>query len=228
MAAAEGRPLRRRLHARAPGPGARAGGLRPRRRAPRPHARSVPLRGGARRGARRPPPASRARARRRDLVPLHGADHPRHGRRGRLGVRLRRRDHARLGAPRELRASTRTRRPVLAALRAAGLRIGLVSNSARDVREFARHHDARRRRGDQLLPPRPHEAARLDLPRRARPARRRACRGRDGRRSGRRRHRGRPRIGMRAILLDRDGLHPEFEPRITGLHELLPQLGLQA
>ena len=28
----------------------------------------------------------------------------------------------------------------LAALRAAGLRIGLVSNSARDVREFARHH----------------------------------------------------------------------------------------
>ena len=27
-----------------------------------------------------------------------------------------------------------------AALRAAGLRIGLVSNSARDVREFARHH----------------------------------------------------------------------------------------
>src|ERR1041385_7805569 len=29
---------------------------------------------------------------------------------------------------------------VLAALRAADLRIGLVSNSARDVREFARHH----------------------------------------------------------------------------------------
>ena len=28
----------------------------------------------------------------------------------------------------------------LAALRSAGLRIGLVSNSARDVREFARHH----------------------------------------------------------------------------------------
>src|SRR5204862_2044373 len=28
----------------------------------------------------------------------------------------------------------------LAAVRAAGLRIGLVSNSARDVREFARHH----------------------------------------------------------------------------------------
>jgi putative hydrolase of the HAD superfamily len=34
--------------------------------------------------------------------------------------------------------------------------------------------------------------------------------------------------GMRAILLDRDGLHPDFEPRITRLDELLPQLGLQA
>jgi HAD superfamily hydrolase (TIGR01662 family) len=30
--------------------------------------------------------------------------------------------------------------PVLEELRAAGLKIGLVSNSARDVREFARHH----------------------------------------------------------------------------------------
>ncbi len=35
-------------------------------------------------------------------------------------------------------------------------------------------------------------------------------------------------IGMRAILLDRDGIHPGFEPRITGLRELLPRLGLQA
>jgi FMN phosphatase YigB (HAD superfamily) len=32
-------------------------------------------------------------------------------------------------------------------------------------------------------------------------------------------------IGMRAILLDRDGLHPDFEPRITKLAELLPLLG---
>jgi len=35
-------------------------------------------------------------------------------------------------------------------------------------------------------------------------------------------------IGMRAILLDRDELHPEFAPRISGLAELLPQLGLRA
>ena len=35
-------------------------------------------------------------------------------------------------------------------------------------------------------------------------------------------------IGMQAILLDRDVLHRDFEPRITGLAELLPQLGLQA
>jgi hypothetical protein len=33
---------------------------------------------------------------------------------------------------------------------------------------------------------------------------------------------------MHAILLDRDGLHPEFEPRITGLRDLLPTLGVQA
>jgi HAD superfamily hydrolase (TIGR01662 family) len=32
-------------------------------------------------------------------------------------------------------------RPVLAKLRAAGMKIGLVSNSARDVREFAQHHE---------------------------------------------------------------------------------------
>ena len=35
-------------------------------------------------------------------------------------------------------------------------------------------------------------------------------------------------LGMQAVLLDRDGLHPGFEPRITNLAELLPQLGLQA
>jgi putative hydrolase of the HAD superfamily len=34
-------------------------------------------------------------------------------------------------------------------------------------------------------------------------------------------------VGMRAILVDRDGRRPEFEPRIETLHELLPLLALR-
>jgi HAD superfamily hydrolase (TIGR01662 family) len=107
-----------------------------------------------------------------------------------------------------------------ASLRAAGLRIGLVSNSARDVREFARHHALDVDAGIssfhhgrskphasifravlELLEAEPAEAAMVgdqvadDI---------------DGARA----------IGMRAILLDRDGLHPGFEPRIASLREL--------
>ena len=33
-------------------------------------------------------------------------------------------------------------------------------------------------------------------------------------------------IGMRAILLDRLGLHPEFEPRLESLYALPAALGL--
>jgi HAD superfamily hydrolase (TIGR01662 family) len=116
----------------------------------------------------------------------------------------------------------------LAALRAAGLRLGLVSNSARDVREFALHHALDVDAGISsfhhgrskphasifravldLLEVEPEEAAMVgdqvgdDIE-------------------------GALAVGMRAILLDRDGLHPAFEPRISGLGELLPQLRLQA
>jgi len=116
----------------------------------------------------------------------------------------------------------------LAAIRAAGLRIGLISNSARDVREFARHHaldvDAWIssfhhgrtkphasifRAVLDLLEVESAEAAMVgdqiadDIE-------------------------GAQAIGMRAILLDREGLHLDFEPRIADLSELLSQLGLQA
>jgi putative hydrolase of the HAD superfamily len=116
----------------------------------------------------------------------------------------------------------------LAALREAGLRIGLVSNSARDVREFARHHgldvDAgissfHHGRTKQhasiftavldLLGVKPPEAVMVgdtitdDIE-------------------------GALALGMPAILLDRDGLRPEFEPRIETLHELLSTLPLRA
>ena len=33
-------------------------------------------------------------------------------------------------------------------------------------------------------------------------------------------------LGMRAILLDREGRHADFEPRIESLNELPPLLGL--
>jgi putative hydrolase of the HAD superfamily len=35
-------------------------------------------------------------------------------------------------------------------------------------------------------------------------------------------------LGMRAILLDREGRRPEFEPRIETLHELLSTLRVRA
>jgi putative hydrolase of the HAD superfamily len=116
----------------------------------------------------------------------------------------------------------------LAALRAAGLGIGLVSNSARDVREFARHHRLDVDAGIssfhhgrskphasifgavlELLGVEPPEAVMVgdtiadDIE-------------------------GAVALGMRAILLDRDGVHADFEPRIETLSELPPLLGLAA
>jgi putative hydrolase of the HAD superfamily len=114
----------------------------------------------------------------------------------------------------------------LAAIRAAGLRIGLVSNSARDVREFARHHGLDVDAGIssfhhgrtkphasifravlELLEVEPAEAVMVgdtiadDVE-------------------------GALALGMRAVLLDREGRHAGFEPRIESLSELAPLLGL--
>jgi putative hydrolase of the HAD superfamily len=113
----------------------------------------------------------------------------------------------------------------LASLRASGLRIGLVSNSARDVREFARHHGLDVDAGIssfhhgrtkphasifravlELLEVEPAEAAMVgdtiadDIE-------------------------GAQALEMRAILLDRDGRHPDFRPRIESLNELTALLG---
>ncbi len=114
----------------------------------------------------------------------------------------------------------------LAALRSAGLRIGLVSNSARDVREFARHHGLDVDAGIssfhhghtkphasifravlELLGVEPAEAAMVgdtiadDIE-------------------------GALALGMRAILVDREGRHEDFEPRVESLSELPALLGL--
>jgi HAD superfamily hydrolase (TIGR01662 family) len=110
--------------------------------------------------------------------------------------------------------------PALRELRERGIKIGVVSNSSRDVREFAQHHALEIDAGIssfhhgktkphasifravlQLLEVEPHEALMVgdtidaDIE-------------------------GPLAIGMQAVLLDRYGLHPEFAPRIESLAEL--------
>ena len=117
--------------------------------------------------------------------------------------------------------------PVLEALREHGLRIGLISNGQRDLEEFARHHEPRRRRRRRLEEPRPDEAARLDLRDAlsplsvSRPAE--AVMVGDSYADD---IEGARALGIRAILLDRDGLYPGEPDRITDLGALPAALGL--
>jgi len=115
----------------------------------------------------------------------------------------------------------------LAGLRAAGLRIGLVSNSSRDVREFAVHHGLEVDAGISSFHhgrTKPHASifrAVLDLlgvePAEAVMVGDTIADDIEGALA----------VGMRAaILVDRDGRRPEFEPRIETLPELLPLLDL--
>jgi putative hydrolase of the HAD superfamily len=114
----------------------------------------------------------------------------------------------------------------LAAIRAAGLRIGLVSNSARDVREFARHHGLDVDAGISSFHhgrTKPHASifrAVLDLlevePAEAVMVGDTIADDVEGALA----------LGMRAVLLDREGSHAGFEPRIESLSELAPLLGL--
>ena len=116
----------------------------------------------------------------------------------------------------------------LAAIRSAGLRIGLVSNSARDVREFARHHGLDVDAGISSFHhgrTKPHASifrAVLDLldvePQEAVMVGDNIADDIEGARA----------IGMQAILLDREERHPEFDSRITDLADLLPRLGVHA
>jgi putative hydrolase of the HAD superfamily len=114
----------------------------------------------------------------------------------------------------------------LAALRSVGLRLGLVSNSARDVREFARHHALEVDAGISSFHhgrSKPHESifrAVLDLlevdPPEAAMVGDTIADDIEGALA----------LGMRAILLDRERVHPDFEPRIETLNELPGALGL--
>ena len=113
-----------------------------------------------------------------------------------------------------------------AAICSAGLRIGLVSNSARDVREFARHHGLEVDAGISSFHhgrTKPHASifrAVLDLlevePDEAVMVGDQISDDIEGALG----------LGMRAILLDRERTHEEFEPRIETLSELPPLLGL--
>ena len=107
-----------------------------------------------------------------------------------------------------------------AAVRAAGLSIGLVSNSARDVREFARHHALDVDAGISSFHhgrTKPHASifrAVLDLlevePAEAAMVGDMIADDVEGAQA----------VGMHAVLLDRERLHPDFEPRIESLREL--------
>ena len=113
-----------------------------------------------------------------------------------------------------------------AALRAAGLRIGLVSNSARDVREFAVHHALEVDAGISSFHhgrTKPHPSifrAVLDLlevePAEAVMVGDTIADDIEGAQA----------LGMRAILVDRGNVQLEFEPRIETLNELPQLLGL--
>jgi HAD superfamily hydrolase (TIGR01509 family) len=119
-------------------------------------------------------------------------------------------------------------RPTIEALRAAGLRIGLVSNSARDVREFARHHGLEVDAGISSFHhghTKPHASifrAVLDLlgvePAEAVMVGDTIADDIEGALA----------VGMSAVLLDREDRRPEFEPRIQTLHDLFPILRPQA
>jgi HAD superfamily hydrolase (TIGR01662 family) len=116
--------------------------------------------------------------------------------------------------------------PVLGELRRAGLKIGLLTNSSRDVNAFARHHglDVDAAVGSlhhgktkphasifravlELLDVEPAEAVMVgdtvedDIE-------------------------GAQALGMRAILVDRLGRHPDFEGRLDDLYGLPAALGL--
>ena len=107
--------------------------------------------------------------------------------------------------------------PVLDELRRAGLKIGLISNSARDIRAFARHHGLDIDAGVSSFhhgKTKPHASifrAVLDLldvtPEDAAMVGDTVEDDMDGALA----------LGMHAVLVDRLGLRPDYEPRIESL-----------
>jgi HAD superfamily hydrolase (TIGR01549 family) len=118
--------------------------------------------------------------------------------------------------------------PTLVEMRRHGLGIGLISNGQRDLEEFARHHelDVDVACGSWMhgwIKPHPSifEAALAALDVGVREAVMVGDSYRDDIAGARA-------LGMRAILVDRDGLHPNEPDRIETLHALPAALGLSA
>jgi putative hydrolase of the HAD superfamily len=116
--------------------------------------------------------------------------------------------------------------PVLDELRGAGLKLGLVSNTGRDLEEFVFHHRlevdvAIGSRAHGYTKPDPtifHAAlARLEVEPAA------AAMVGDSLEDD---VEGATALGMRAILVDRERRHPEFTPRLEDLYGLPAALGL--
>ena len=117
--------------------------------------------------------------------------------------------------------------PVLAALREHGLKIGLVSNTGRDLEAFVSHHaldvDAAVGSGAHGKS-KPHPAIFLAAWTRWTWGRG----GGDGRGLAGGRHRRGAALGMRAFLVDREGRFPEAVDRLPDLLALPAALGLAA
>src|SRR4029077_17251013 len=116
--------------------------------------------------------------------------------------------------------------PVLERLRGAGLKIGLVSNSARDVHAFARHHALEIDAGISSFhhgKTKPHASifrAVLDL---LEVAPSEAAMVGDTIEAD---IEGALALGMQAVLVDRVDQYPDYVPRIHDLHGLPAALGL--
>jgi putative hydrolase of the HAD superfamily len=116
--------------------------------------------------------------------------------------------------------------PVLAELRTAGLKLGLISNSARDMRGFARHHALDVDAGLSSFhhgKTKPHASifrAMLDL---IEVDASEAAMVGDTVEDD---MKGALALGMRAVLVDRLGARPDYEPRIEDLYALPAALGI--
>ncbi len=116
--------------------------------------------------------------------------------------------------------------PVLEELRAAGLKIGLVTNSARDVEAFARHH---RLEVDAAIgsvghgKTKPHASIFAAVLERLGVEPAAAAMVGDTVEDD---IEGALAIGMRAVLVDRLGRYPNFEPRVEDLYGLPAALSL--